>query len=409
MWSHFCERTNARYTLEPTRRLSSTLRINDREYQWPERPLVVACLDGSSFDYILEAINCGAAPYLGSLVTRGLVRMADAAIPTFTNPNNLSIVTGVSPARHGISGNFFLDRETGRAVMMNEPSFLRAETIPAAFSRAGARVVVITAKDKLRRLLGVGLDGSCLSAEQEGQPVYSALLSEHVFKRGVELMRSTKPDIMYLSTSDYVQHTYPPGSDEANRFYAVIDRCLGDLDSSGETIVVTADHGMRAKTDKEGRPRILFLQELLDTWFGLGSTRVILPITDPYVAQHGSLGSFAAVYLKNQTDSSEVVCRLTGLSGLELVLERSEACEKFELPEDRIGDVVVCADGDCVLGTRPHEHDLSLLPGRLRSHGGLAEQEVPMLFNRPIYGVESPNRLRNFDAFCIGLNGTNDH
>ena len=161
----------------------SILRVNDRDYRWPARPLVVVCLDGSPFEYLRQAIAAGVAPYLESLVARGCVRMADAAMPTFTNPNNLSIVTGVSPARHGISGNFFLDRETGLAVMMNDASFLRAETIPASFSQAGATVVVMTAKDKLRNLLGAGLTGVCLSAEQEGQPVYSALLSEHVLRR----------------------------------------------------------------------------------------------------------------------------------------------------------------------------------------------------------------------------------
>ena len=189
----------------------SIVRVNDRDYRWPVKPLVVVCLDGSPFEYLRLAIAAGVTPYLESLVARGFVRMVDAAMPTFTNPNNLSIVTGVPPSRHGISGNFFLDPETGAAVMMNDASFLRADTIPAAFSRAGARVVVMTAKDKLRHLLGAGLDGLCLSAEQEGQPVYSALLSEHVLRRGAELMRSMKPDLMYLSTSDYVQHTHAPG------------------------------------------------------------------------------------------------------------------------------------------------------------------------------------------------------
>lgn len=408
MWPRSRDHNDARCTLGllgPR----STLRVNDREYRWPQRPVVVVCLDGSSFDYIREAIACGATPYLRSLVTCGHIRMVDAAMPTFTNPNNLSIVTGVSPARHGISGNFFLDQADGQATMMNDPSFLRVDTIPGAFSRAGARVVVIAAKDKLRKLLGAGLDGPCLSAEQDGQPVYSALLSEHVLKRGVEFMHSTKPDILYLSTSDYIQHTFAPGSNEANRFYEAIDRHLEDLDSLGAAIVVTADHGMRAKTDWEGRPRVLFLQTLLDEWLGGGSATVILPITDPYVGQHGALGSFATIYLKKQTDSREIVRRLSSLPGIELVLARDVACRLLELPEDRIGDVVVCANGDSVVGTRPEEHDLSQLRGLLRSHGGLAEREVPMLFNRPIRRVEHAQRLRNYDAFWIGLNGVDDH
>lgn len=390
----------------------STVRVNDRDSRWPQQPLAVVCLDGSSFDYIRAAIAAGTAPYLHSLVTCGYLRMVDAAMPTFTNPNNLSIVTGVSPAQHGISGNFFLDQVNGQAVMMNEPSFLRADTIPGAFARAGARVTVITAKEKLRRLLGAGLNSLCVSAEQEGWPIYSAALSEHVLKRGVECMRSAKPDILYLSTSDYVQHTYAPGSKEANGFYEAIDRHLEELDETGARMLITADHGMSAKTDAEGRPRILFLQSLLDGWFGIGTTTVILPITDPYVEQHGSLGSFASVYVNNvnnQIESLKVIRRLRSLSGIELVLQRDAASRLLELPKDRIGDIVVCTYKEFVLGTRPGEHDLSQLRGPLRSHGGLAEREVPMLFNRPIRRIECVQRLRNYDAFWIGLNGMNDN
>jgi len=384
----------------------STLRINDRDYRWPTRALVVVCLDGSPFEYLRQAIAAGVTPYLESLVARGFVRMGDAAMPTFTNPNNLSIVTGVPPVRHGISGNFFLDRETGRAVMMNDASFLRAETIPAAFSRAGATVAVMTAKDKLRHLLGAGLSGVCLSAEQEGQPVYSALLSEHVLRRGVELMKATAPDLMYLSTSDYVQHTHAPGSPEANRFLGIIDGHLAELDRLGATLVITADHGMQAKSDAHGRPRVVYVQTLLDDWCGHDATQVILPITDPYVAHHGSLGSFATVYVTNERDHSGIIEPLRAVPGIEMVLTREDACRRFELPEDRIGDVVICADRDTVLGTRAADHDLSVLRAPLRSHGGLAEQEVPILCNQPLSEELSGRRLRNYDAFWIGLNAT---
>lgn len=384
------------------------LEVNGRRYRWPIRPLIVVCLDGSSFEYIFHAVSSGAAPFLRSLLKRGFVRTAQSAMPSFTNPNNMSIVTGVPPSFHGIVGNFFLDRETGQAVMMNNPSFLRAQTILAAFAHAGAKVAVVTAKDKLRLLLGAGLNGLCISAETEDQPVYSSELSRHVVTRGMELMRSTAPDIMYLATSDYIQHSFAPGSTEANRFYRVIDDQLSKLDGTGATIIITADHGMNAKADAEGRPRILFLQESLDAWFGAGSARVILPITDPYVAHHGSLGSFACIYLQDRSNTSTVLRRLAALPGIDLVLENKSACQQFELPEDRTGDLVVCSDGETVLGTLPHEHDLSSLQHPLRSHGGLAEREVPLLFNVPIVLPHSLVRLRNYDAFWIGLNCTGD-
>ncbi len=397
-------RSNGRYILGLVKSFNSVIQVNGRRYRWPQKPLVVVCLDGSPFDYLYEAIAAGVAPYLNSLMASGFTQVVEAAMPTFTNPNNLSIVTGVPPSRHGISGNYFLDRESGHAVMMNDPSFLRAETIPAAFSRAGAKVVIITAKDKLRELLGSGLDGTCLSAEREGQPVYSPLLSEYVLRRGVEIMKSVCPDILYLSTSDYVQHLHPPGSREANEFYAVIDHHLSELDRSGARLVVTADHGMSAKTDEQGLPRIIFLQTLLHEWLGDGKATVILPITDPYVTHHGALGSFATVYLNGDADVSNVVRRLRALPGVEVALQRTAACRRFQLPADRTGDIVVCASGDTVLGTQPKDHDLSKLRAPLRSHGGLAERAVPMLVNQSISLDKNIRRLRSYDAFWIGLN-----
>jgi phosphonoacetate hydrolase len=387
---------------------SQLITVNGRVYRWPERPLVVVCLDGSSVDYIRAACKRGVAPYLSSLISRGNLRMAQAAMPTFTNPNNLSIVTGVPPSHHGISGNFFLDRTTGQGVMMNDAALLRAETIPAAFSQAGAKVIVITAKQKLRRLLGFGLDGLCASAEEEGQPVYSSALSEYVLQRGVKLMHSERPDIMYLSTSDYIQHLYPPGSTEANQFYASIDPKLEQMDGVGATLVVTADHGMNSKADKDGRPHVIFLQSLLDDSFGTDTTRVILPITDPYIAHHVSLGSFATIYLTRDRDASEIVRMLSAVSGIDLALEHREACRRFELPADRIGDIVVCADRHTVLGTRPEEHDLATISQSLRSHGGLAERVVPIIFNRPMSRNPAVWKLRNYDAFWLGLNAIDD-
>jgi phosphonoacetate hydrolase len=213
---------------------------------------------------------------------------------------------------------------------------------------------------------------------------------------------------MYLSTSDYVQHMHPPGFPEANSFYQAIDQEFAELDRTGANLVITADHGMNAKTDHKGRPRVIFLQSLLDQSFGVGSTTVILPITDPYVAHHGSLGSFASIYHEKQIDTSEITGCLKTVAGLELVLDREAASTLLELPGDRIGDVIVCSDSRTVLGKRPGDHDLSLLRHPLRSHGGLAEREVPMLFNRPISATKEIRQLKNYDAFWIGLNALSE-
>ena len=398
--------------------------VNGRGYRWPGRPVVVVCVDGCEPEYVTRAVQSGAAPWLGDVVARGTALEVDAVVPTFTNPNNLSIVTGVPPAVHGICGNYFYDRGAGVEVMMNDPKYLRAETILAALSRAGASLAVVTAKDKLRRLLGHGMRGICFSSEQAdrttvaehglddalglvGLPlpsVYSAALSEFVFAAGVKLMESARPDVMYLSTTDYVQHKHAPGTPEANDFYRMMDGYLAKLGALGATIALTADHGMNAKTDAAGAPSVVYLQDVLDGWLGAATARVILPITDPYVVHHGALGSFATVYLPAAVDAGAIKGRLAALPGVELVLERAAACARFELPPDRMGDLVVISARNVVLGTAVARHDLSGLDAPLRSHGGLSEQRVPLLVNRPLDGPTPSGRLRNFDVFDIALN-----
>jgi phosphonoacetate hydrolase len=232
--------------------------------------------------------------------------------------------------------------------------------------------------------------------------VYSAELSEFVFAAGVKLVETRRPDLMYLSTTDYVQHKCAPGSAGANAFYAMMDRYLARLDALGATIALTADHGMNAKTRADGSPDVIYLQDVLDGWIGRGRARVILPITDPYVVHHGALGSFATVYLE-KSESELVRTRLSEMAGIELALHNEEACRRFELPPDRMGDLVVISTRHVVLGTSRARHDLSGLDAPLRSHGGTSEQTVPLLFNRAAT-VPEGRRLRNFDVLDVALN-----
>jgi phosphonoacetate hydrolase len=402
--------------------------VNGRSYAWPKAPLIVICCDGSEPDYMEIAMARGLMPNLAKLIAKGENLRGLSVIPSFTNPNNLSIVTGAPPAVHGICGNYLIDPATGQETMMNDPKWLRAPTIFEAFQKAGGKVAVVTAKEKLRLLLGKGLafDGSaiCFSSEKAdqaskalngienllaliGRPlpeVYSADLSEFVFAAGVKLLGSMRPDLMYLSTTDYVQHKFAPGSDGANSFYAMMDGYLGALDAAGAIIVIVADHGMKDKHFADGTPDVIYLQDVLDARFGHDATRVILPITDPYVVHHGALGSFATVYVEDGK-AQDVRSHIMDLPGIDLVLTKAEGCALFELPPDRMGDLIVVAGGpkgSKVIGTSAAKHDLTGLTERLRSHGGLTEQTVPVIVNRKTHGLPSP--LRNFDAFAIGCN-----
>jgi phosphonoacetate hydrolase len=400
------------------------IEVNGRSYRLPERPAVVVCVDGCEPDYIAQAVAGGHMPWMKRVLAHGASVIADCVIPSFTNPNNLSIVTGASPAVHGICGNYLYDAESDVEVMMNDPKWLRAPTLLAALADAGCKVAVVTAKDKLRKLLGHRLRGVCFSAEKADQvtlaehgieavlelvgvpvpSVYSAELSEFVFAAGVKLMRTRSPDVMYLSTTDYVQHKHAPGSTEANAFYRMMDRYLAELDEAGCAIALTADHGMNAKTRLDASPNVIYLQDVLDEWLGANRTRVILPITDPYVVHHGALGSYATVYVSDERTATALAERIAALRGIELVLTRADAARLFELPADRIGDLVVVAERAVVIGGAAAKHDLSGLDAPLRSHGGLSEQQVPLVMNRRFGGLDIERRWRNFDAFDWVLN-----
>ena len=405
-----------------------TVTVNGRSYNWPSAPLVVICCDGSEPAYMEIAMEQGLMPNLKRIIAKGENRRGLSVIPSFTNPNNLSIVTGRPPEVHGICGNYLIDPATGQETMMNDPKWLRASTIFEAFQKAGAKIAMVTAKDKLRLLLGKGLvfDGTAVAFSSEkadkvnlkdngiedvcglvgmGVPdVYSAELSEFVFAAGVKLLKSMKPDLMYLSTTDYVQHKYAPGSEGANRFYAMMDTYLGELDAGGAIIVIVADHGMKDKHLANGDPDVIYLQDVLDAKFGAGKTRVILPITDPYVVHHGALGSFATVYAYGP-EVKDIMAVISQQPGVDVVLNKEDGCARFELPEDRMGDIIVVSGGpkgSKVLGTSRDKHDLSGLNEPLRSHGGLTEQEVPVIANRKFKNL--PATLRNFDAFALGCN-----
>ena len=175
-----------------------------------------------------------------------------------------------------------------------------------------------------------------------------------------------------------------------------------ELDALGAAIVITADHGMKPKHLADGSPDVIYVQDLLDSWLGEGSARVVLPITDPYVVHHGALGSFAMAHLPKEAERADVMAKLAKVEGIDVVLDREEACARFELPEDRIGDIVLISSENKVLGTSEHRHDLAALNEPLRSHGGLTEQVVPFIVNRELPDLPDAPMLRNFDAFFYG-------
>ena len=414
--------------------MSPALELHGRAYRLPARPVAVICVDGFDPAYIDAGLEAGVLPTLARWQQRGFYALADAVMPTFTNPNNLSIVTGAPPAVHGIAGNFALDRETGAEIMMTDPVMVRGGTILALMSQAGVPVAAVTAKDKLRRMLGSGLDiargGICFSSEQAdrctpaehgidrveelvGRPapdMYSADLSLYVLDAGIRLVEQGRAQLLYLSLSDYVQHSHAPDEAAALAFHEALDQRLARLEELGCIVAVTADHGMNDKALPDGRPNVIFLEDILNARFGAGAVRVICPITDPFVRHHGALGSFVRVYRKNGAPLAALAEVVRTLPGIDAVLTREEAAARYELPQDREADLVVTGDRNTTIGAGAAEHDLSALAGhRLRSHGGVFEQTVPFLLSHPLSedyrALSRRRRLRNFDIFDYALNG----
>ena len=417
---------------------AATIEHNGISYRWPDKPVAVVCIDGGDPAYLERGLADGIIPNIARFMKDGFSAVADGTVPSFTCPNNMSIVTGRPAAVHGISGNFYLDRKTGEAVVMTGPELLRAESIMAALSRQGAVVASITAKDKLRQQLGKNMDlhsggrkGSvsfssqcadrCTQAENGiedvldfvGQPLpdmYSPELSLFVLDAGIKLLETRRPDLLYLSLTDFIQHAHAPGAPEANAFYSAMDRRFGQLVELGARVVLTADHGMNDKSKPDGTPNVIWLQDVLDRAFGPDRSTVICPITDAFVGHHGALGGFVRVYCRNGLTPRDVAGLVAGLPGVEAAYERGEAAQRFELPEDREGDVAVISDAGTCIGARAVDHDLSGLKGhRLRTHGGIAEARVPVIMSEPATDAYArraeAGTLKSYHVFDVALNG----
>ncbi|MCG3189408.1 MAG: Phosphonoacetate hydrolase [Burkholderiaceae bacterium] len=413
----------------------SSVNVNGIAYRWPHRPVVVVCIDGGDPAYLRRFLDDGALPHTARFIAEGFGTVADGSMPSFTCPNNMSIITGTPTSRHGISGNFYLDTATWQPVVMTGPELLRGDTILAKFADAGAKVVSITAKDKLRRQLGKGLDVSkghvsfsseyasrCTLADNGienvlefvGMPqpdMYSMELSLFVLEAGVRLLAETRPDLLYLSLTDWVQHKYAPDEAEALRFYQALDDAFGRLAALDATVALTADHGMSDKSNAAGEPNVIWLQDILDARFGAGTTTVICPITDAFVGHHGALGGFVRVWIRGTVSARQIVEHIAGIDGIEMALDREAACARFDLPADREGDVAVVARHDVCIGSSAKAHDLSGLKGhRLRTHGGVSETAVPFIVNRPLADVyklkAAGQRLKSWQIFDFAINGT---
>ncbi|MBL8345998.1 MAG: phosphonoacetate hydrolase [Rubrivivax sp.] len=413
----------------------TTVTVNDTTYRWPLRPVVVVCIDGGDPRYLQRFLADGSIPNIARFISQGFAGVADGSMPSFTCPNNMSMITGTPTAKHGISGNFYLDTATWKPVVMTGPELLRGDTVIARFAAAGAKVVSITAKDKLRKQLAKGLDVSqghvsfstefadkCTMAENGIQNViewlgmdkpgmYSMELSLFVLEAGLKLLKERRPDLLFLSLTDWVQHKWSPEEADARRFYEKLDDVFGRLAAHDITLALTADHGMSDKSNAAGEPNVIWLQDILDARFGKDETIVVCPITDAFVAHHGSLGGFVRVWSRGKVTARQIIEHIGGIDGIEMALDKATACRMFDMPPDREADVAVVSREDTCIGSSAKNHDLAGLKGnRLRTHGGVSEAKVPFILNRPLndaYKAKAAGMpLKSYQIFDYAINGT---
>ena len=412
------------------------IELNGVTYRWPSRPVVVVCIDGGDPEYMDYGFNTGIIPNMTRFKDEGFYAVAQGSMPSFTCPNNMSIVTGTEPEVHGISGNFYLDRSTGEPVVMTGPELLRSRSVMSEFSRHGAKVASIASKDKLRKQLQKDMDltGGSVSfsvqfADQAnmeengienvldyvGQPhpdMYSAELSLFVLDAGIKLLEDRRPDILYLSLTDFIQHTNAPGDPISNQFYRDMDTRFGRLQELGAIVALTADHGMSDKADANGKPNVIWLQDIIENALGEGSCTVICPITDAFVGHHGALGGFVRVYCHAETTSAQVIEVIKDTPGISKIWTSEEVATELEQPLDREGDLAVMGDAVTVIGARAVDHDLTALKGmRLRTHGSLTEANVPFVISEPLNTTYAERAakggLRSHEIFDFALNGVN--
>jgi len=333
---------------------------------------IFICLDGCGPEYIEQSDT----PNIDRIAKEGFYWKGKSVIPSVTNVNNVSIITGSPPSIHGITSNYYFDRKSKRGVFMESPDFLLTETVLQKAKRVGLSTAALTTKDKLANILGIGVD-TVISAESPpdwllnklGQPghIYSADINIWLFRALLAVLAERQPDVTYLATTDYMMHKYPPDAEESREHIGALDKLLGDvLNEYDARVFITADHGMSDKTVAIDLAQILLNEGI--------KAEAIPIIKDRYVAHHSNLGGAAYIYA-DEKDIDRAVKVLKGRPGVEEVYLQDEAAEKFSLYKERIGDIFVLAGRDYVFGgLEKPEMEVSI-----RSHGSRYESEVPII------------------------------
>ncbi|MGQ9632056.1 MAG: alkaline phosphatase family protein [bacterium] len=354
---------------------------------------IIFLIDGLDPEYLSLDIMPNIKGYIaaGAFTEEG-----ENALPTLTNVNHVSLLTGTYPERHGITGNYHYDRIGGREIFMDDASFIKEKLVFELAREAGKHTALVTAKEKLTRLLNRGLDfwmdmshyPSDLGEDAGGPPgIYTPEINLWTLNMAEEILRRENPDLMYVATTDYIEHKCAPGDPEMIQqikdLDEIIGRIVGSLDLSRTLVVILADHGMRWKR------RAVNLRAVLSR-AGIPG-RAIPTIKDGLYQHHRNLGGACYVYIEDPERLGEAFEVLSQTEGVEEVVPNSSA-GRYRLPACSVGDFLVFAEPDYALGVWDGE-EIARDVQDLRSHGSKHETSIPILLVGA--GVRAGARLRD--------------
>jgi phosphonoacetate hydrolase len=339
--------------------------------------IVVFMVDGLGADYIAAS----SMPVLTAWQKKGIGKIVDGVMPSVTNANNTSICCGVWPEKHGITANYYLD-ESGRETYMESDDLVLAPTLFERARPAGVTSALLSSKKKTTTLLRRGAH-IVLSAEDpppewtarlgKAPDIYSAEINHWLLQAALWILRR-QPDVgvLYVHTTDYPMHMWPPEAEPSRRHLAQLDALFGECSAAAPdaAILLTADHGMHHKTRCWDLMRACAARSVT-------LRSAISAEKDKYLKHHGGFGGTAWVYLNSNRDSDRAAAVMAKLPGVQEVLTRTEAARRFRLMPSRIGELVAIGDRDTVFG--PLDSEVVELPPEYRSHGGFAEAKVPLV------------------------------
>ena len=324
-------------------------------------------------------------PTLNYLEKNGMYKMVPSLMPSVTNLNNASICTGELPSKHGITGNSFYDLKTETEEFMEEDSLLLSPTIFERAKKQGVSSILFASKKKSIRLLNRGTIDTI--SPETASPIWIKRIgpAPTIYSREVNywlmeaalysLINHPEIGITYIHPTDYPMHTWAPEQKESKEYLHNLDAYIAKIRSAAPdaAILITADHTVTHK----------------DLCWDLNKACLnrnapvkiaISPERDKYFKHHRGFGGTAYVYLNDQKDLLQVKKVISGLNGVEEVITKGEACKRFHLMPERIGDLIVLGNSSTVFGDLDSESEQ--LPETYRSHGSVYDAKVPLfVFN----------------------------